>query len=50
MAATTFGWLILLSPLVGCGLIALGWPRLGSRSAGWIGTAAIAVSFGLSVA
>jgi NADH-quinone oxidoreductase subunit L len=48
--ATTFGWLVLLCPLVGCAVIALGWDRWKARTAGWIGTAAIAASFALSVA
>ncbi len=47
---TTFGWLILLCPLVGSIVIALGYRRWSGRAAGWIGTAAIAASFGLSVA
>ena len=50
MAATTFGWLVLLCPLVGTVAIALGYNRLAGRSAGWIGTAAIALSFAFSVA
>jgi NADH-quinone oxidoreductase subunit L len=50
MAATTFGWLVLLCPLVGTVAVALGYNRLTSRSAGWIGTAAIALSFAFSVA
>jgi NADH-quinone oxidoreductase subunit L len=49
MSPTTFGWLILLCPLVGTAIIAAGFRRLG-RAAGWIGTLAIALSFGLSVA
>jgi NADH-quinone oxidoreductase subunit L len=49
VTATTFGWLILLCPLVGTTVIALCWNRLPGRSAGWIGTAAIAASFGCSV-
>jgi len=50
MTATTFGWLILLCPLLGTIVIALGYNRLPARSAGWIATAAIAASFALSVA
>ena len=52
MSATTFGWLIILCPLVGTMVLGLGWPRLRDRglTAGWIGTAAIALSFALSVA
>src|SRR5690348_2837659 len=49
MTATTFGWLIILCPLVGCALIALGFTRLAGRSAGWIGTLAIGLSFACSV-
>ena len=48
MSATTFGWLILLCPLVGTVVIAVGFARLG-RAAGWIGTLAIALSFAASV-
>ena len=47
---TTFAWLVLLFPLVGTVVIALGWKRLPGRSAGWLGTLAIALSFALSVA
>ncbi|MBV9048632.1 MAG: NADH-quinone oxidoreductase subunit L, partial [Solirubrobacterales bacterium] len=50
MAATTFGWLVLLCPLVGMVVIGAGYPRLAHRSAGWIGTAAITLSFGFAVA
>jgi NADH-quinone oxidoreductase subunit L len=50
VSPTTFGWLILLCPLVGTVVIAVGFSRLRDRSAGWIGTLAIALSFGLSVA
>src|SRR5205085_5371139 len=50
ISATTFGWLVLLCPLLGCIAIALGWNRWPGRTAGWIGTAAIAASFALSVA
>ncbi len=49
MSATTFGWLIVLCPLVGTVLIALAWPRLGGRSAGWLATAAIGLSFACAV-
>ncbi len=45
MSATDFAWLILLFPLLGSIVIALGWRRLPGRSAGWIGTAAIAAAF-----
>ncbi|MGB0095253.1 MAG: NADH-quinone oxidoreductase subunit L [Solirubrobacteraceae bacterium] len=50
MAATTFGWLIVLCPLLGTILISLLHRRLANRTAGWIGTAAIALSFGFAVA
>ena len=49
MTAATFGWLVLLAPLVGTLVIALGWRALPGRSAGWIGTAAIGLSFAFSV-
>ena len=49
MTATTFAWLVLLCPLVGTVVIALGWNRWPGRSAGWIGTAAIAAAFGCAV-
>ncbi|HEX2129797.1 MAG TPA: proton-conducting transporter membrane subunit, partial [Solirubrobacterales bacterium] len=45
MEATTYGWLVLLFPLVGSMVIALGWRVLPGKTAGWIGTAAIAASF-----
>src|SRR5579862_2509241 len=46
---TTFGWLVLLCPLVGTALIALTYRWLPGRSAGWIATLAIALSFAFSV-
>jgi NADH-quinone oxidoreductase subunit L len=49
MTATTFAWLVLLSPLVGTAVIGIGWRWLPGRSAGWIGTAAISLSFVFSV-
>jgi NADH-quinone oxidoreductase subunit L len=49
VSATTAGWLILLCPLVGCVVIALGYRSLPGRTAGWIGTLAIAASFAFSV-
>ena len=49
MTATTFGWLILLCPLVGTAVIALGYRSLPGRSAGWLATLAIALSFACSV-
>jgi NADH-quinone oxidoreductase subunit L len=49
MAATTFGWLVLLCPLVGTAVIGLGYKRLPGRSPGWIATAAIGLSFACAV-
>jgi NADH-quinone oxidoreductase subunit L len=46
---TTFAWLVVLCPLVGTAVIALNHRWLPGRSAGWIGTLAIALSFVLSV-
>ena len=47
MSPTTWAWLVLAFPLAGVVVLALGWPvwRGASRTAGWIGTAAIAGSF-----
>jgi NADH-quinone oxidoreductase subunit L len=42
---TTYGWLVLAFPLAGTLVISLGWRLLPGRSAGWIGTGAIALSF-----
>ena len=50
MSPTTFGWLIVLCPLVGTVVIGLGHLRLVGRSAGWIATLAIGLSFAFSVA
>ena len=50
MAPTTFGWLILLCPLVGTVVIALSHGRLPEPLPGWLATLAITLSFGLSVA
>jgi NADH-quinone oxidoreductase subunit L len=49
MSGTTFGWLILLFPLAGSILIALGFRREGGTVAGWLGTLAIALSFACAV-
>ena len=49
MALETFGWLILLCPLAGCLIIALGFRVWRGRAAGWIGTLAIAASFAASI-
>jgi NADH-quinone oxidoreductase subunit L len=45
VSATTYGWLVLLFPLLGLLVIALGFRSLPGRSAGWIATAAIFLSF-----
>ncbi len=45
MDATVYGWLILAFPLAGSLVIAFGWRALPGRTAGWIGTAAIAAAF-----
>ncbi len=45
----TFGWLILLCPLVGTVLIAALRERLPGKTAGWLATAAIAASFACAV-
>jgi len=45
MTTTTFGWLVLLFPLLGTLIIAFGYRRLPGRSAGWIGTGAIGLAF-----
>jgi NADH-quinone oxidoreductase subunit L len=42
---TTYAWIVLAAPLVGMLAIAFGFRRLPGRSAGWIGTGAIFVSF-----
>jgi NADH-quinone oxidoreductase subunit L len=49
MTATTAAWLVLLCPLLGTIVIALGFRAWPGRSAGWIGTLAIALSFAFSV-
>jgi NADH-quinone oxidoreductase subunit L len=45
MEATTYGWLVLAFPLAGSIVIALGWRWLPGRTAGWIATGAVALSF-----
>jgi NADH-quinone oxidoreductase subunit L len=45
MSATTYGWLVLLFPLLGTLVIGFGFRVLPGRTAGWIGTAAIALAF-----
>ncbi|HZE06710.1 MAG TPA: NADH-quinone oxidoreductase subunit L [Solirubrobacteraceae bacterium] len=49
MTATTFGWLILLFPLVGTVLISVNYRRLSGTTAGWIATVAIALAFASTV-
>jgi NADH-quinone oxidoreductase subunit L len=49
VALTTFAWLVLLSPLVGTVVIALGYRKLGGRGAGVVGTGMIALSFAFAV-
>jgi NADH-quinone oxidoreductase subunit L len=50
VAVTTFGWLVLLCPLVGMAVIGFGYNRLPGRSPGWIATAAIGLSFAFAIA
>jgi NADH-quinone oxidoreductase subunit L len=50
VSATTYAWLVLAFPLAGCLVNALGWRALSGRTAGWIGTVAIALAFVNSVA
>jgi NADH-quinone oxidoreductase subunit L len=45
MSTTTYGWLVLLFPLLGMLVTALGFRALPGRSAGWIGTGAIFLAF-----
>jgi NADH-quinone oxidoreductase subunit L len=45
MSATTWGWLVLLFPLLGTLVIGFGFRSLPGRSAGWIATAAIGLAF-----
>jgi NADH-quinone oxidoreductase subunit L len=49
MSAGTWGWLVLAFPVVGTLVIALGGRALPGRAPGWVGTAAIAGSFGASL-
>jgi NADH-quinone oxidoreductase subunit L len=49
VSATTAGWLVLLCPLVGTIVIASGYRLWPGRTAGWIGTLAIALSFVFAV-
>jgi NADH-quinone oxidoreductase subunit L len=50
VSATTFGWLILLFPLLGTVLIGVGYRRLRGVAAGWLATLAIALAFAAAVA
>ena len=45
MSTTTYGWLVLLFPLLGTIVLALGFRSLSDRAAGWIGTSAILLAF-----
>jgi NADH-quinone oxidoreductase subunit L len=45
VSTTTFGWLVLLFPLLGSLTLALGFRSLPARTAGWIGTGAIFLAF-----
>jgi len=45
MSATTYGWLVLLFPLLGTVAIGAGYRTLPGRSAGWIATGAIFLAF-----
>ena len=49
MSATTSAWLVLLCPLVGSVVIALGFRRFPGRAPGWLGTAVITLSFAFAV-
>jgi NADH-quinone oxidoreductase subunit L len=45
MSATAYGWLVLAFPLAGTLINGIGFRRLPGRTPGWIGTAAIGLSF-----
>ena len=49
MSPTTFGWLVLLCPLVGCIVTAAGFRQERGIVAGWIGTLAIFLSFAFAI-
>jgi NADH-quinone oxidoreductase subunit L len=49
VSATSYGWLVLAFPLAGMLIIALGWRVLPGRLPGWIGSAAIFLSFLASI-
>jgi NADH-quinone oxidoreductase subunit L len=50
MATTTWGWLVLLFPLLGTLTIAFGYRVLPGRAAGVVGTGAIALAFAAAIA
>jgi NADH-quinone oxidoreductase subunit L len=50
MATTTYGWLVLLFPLLGMVTIALGFRVLPGRAPGWIGTGSVFLAFVAAVA
>jgi NADH-quinone oxidoreductase subunit L len=50
VSATAWGWLVLLFPLLGSIVIAIGFRALPARAAGAIGTLAIALSFACGIA
>ena len=50
MSATAWAWLVLLFPLLGSIVIALGYRAIPAKAAGAIGTAAIALSFACGIA
>jgi NADH-quinone oxidoreductase subunit L len=49
MSTGTWGWLVVAFPLAGCVIVALGWRNWRGRTAGWIGTLAIALAFASSI-
>src|SRR3954463_376605 len=49
MSATSYGWLVLAFPLAGTLIIGLGYGKLPGRSAGWLATAMIGLSFLASI-
>src|SRR3954447_17312152 len=49
MSATSYGWLVLAFPLAGTLIIGFGYRKLPGRSAGWLATAMIGLSFLASI-
>jgi NADH-quinone oxidoreductase subunit L len=49
VSATTFGWLILLFPLLGTIIIGVSFRRLSGTAAGWIGSLAIGLAFAATI-